>query len=174
MYVLSLDISSTSTGWSVTNNGIDFVVGTIPFTSKLEVYEKLYLFAGSLKNILELYKPTYIVQEDIFSGKNVSTMKLLCEFAGVSRYICYSTLGIVPYTISNKTVKAYFKAKDKLSLFDFMCVIFDRKDFTFKTDNDMLDALAQLMCYMDSILNIYSYRLEQDFGYIYNGGSISG
>ena len=173
MNVLSLDISTASTGWCVTKDGSLFTIGTIPISTKLDNYERLAIFAFNLISLLNTYKPRYVVQEDIFSGKNVKTMKLLCEFAGVSKYLCYNVLGVVPYIISNKTVKAYFKAQDKQMLFDFICVLFE-KSFSFKKDNDMIDALAQMMCFTDKVLDIYSYRLEKGYGYIYNGGYIGG
>ena len=122
MCILSLDISTASTGWCITSNGCLFTLGNIVVDSKLSTSVKLCLFAEELESILIKYSPTHIVQEDIFSGKNVSTMKRLSEFAGISKYMCYNICNIEPYIISNKTVKAYFKAQDKQLLFDFICV----------------------------------------------------
>jgi len=173
MCSLSLDISTTSTGWCVTYDGYSFTFGTLAISPKLRSAERLDIFARLLTELLLKYAPTNIVQEDIFVGRNVSTMKVLCEFTGISKYVCYNVLNIDPFVISNKAVKSYFKAKDKQLLFDFMCTIFER-EFTFKQDNDRIDSLAQLMCYTDSILGIYSYRTDTDYGYIYDGGLISG
>ncbi|MBV5347948.1 crossover junction endodeoxyribonuclease RuvC [bacterium] len=173
MCVLSLDISTSSTGWCVTEDGKSFTFGTLLISPKLRSAERLTVFSGMLESILKEYSPTQIVQEDIFVGRNVSTMKVLCEFTGISKYICYNTLNIDPFVISNKAVKSYFKAKDKQLLFNFMCEILE-KEYSFKKDNDRIDSLAQIMCYTDSILGIYSYRTDTDYGYIYNGGYISG
>ena len=171
MKLLSLDISTASTGWCFFDGGC-FNIGTIPINNKLDNTKMLCIFANALKELLEKYQPDYIVQEDIFSGKNVKTMKILCEFSGVSKYICYTVAGVNPIIVSNKTVKSYFKAIDKKTLFCFVCKIFD-KELVFKNDNDKVDALAQLIYFMDIVLNKRISRIEKSYGYIYCGGNLS-
>ena len=75
MCILSLDISTASTGWCITSNGCLFTLGNIVVDSKLSTSVKLCLFAEELESILIKYSPTHIVQEDIFSGKNYAFVK---------------------------------------------------------------------------------------------------
>jgi Holliday junction resolvasome RuvABC endonuclease subunit len=164
---LSLDVSAASTGWCYTSDGVTFKHGTIVTKPKFTRAERLVTYNSELTKLLEKYSPTYIVIEDTFAGKNVKTLKVLSEFAGVTKFTCKKITGIDPYVISNHTVKAYFKVRTKESLFYFVYDIFDIKDLTFKDDNDILDALAQLMCYSQDVLNLYTFRIETDYGFKY-------
>lgn len=170
-YILSLDVSAACTGWCVTNDGIDFITGTIETKPKFSPAERLVIFYTSLTEVLETYQPTHIVIEDTFGGKNTKTLKILSEFAGVAKFTCKHTLGIDAFVIANTTVKAYFKSRTKEVLFGFGCVLFEEKDLTFKKDNDKMDSKLQLLYYLDVELGLYSYRFDKDYGFIYRGSA---
>jgi hypothetical protein len=56
-----------------------------------------------------------------------------------------------------------------LSLLDF-----DKSKWTFKKDNDIIDAIAIGLCYADDIIGVNSFREEREYGYIYNIGGKDG
>ncbi len=167
MNILSLDISAASTGWCYTSNGKKFIKGIIETKPKFNRSERLLTLSIELTKILKKYKPKHIIQEDTFSGINVKTMKILCEFAGVAKFTCQKVLGLDPVVIINTKVKSYFKVRTKETLFLFMCEIFELKDLTFKKDNDTIDAQAQLLYYADEVLGKYKYRFDKEYGYLY-------
>lgn len=165
--ILSLDVSASSTGWCFTYDGLNFEKGTICTTAKLSRAERLLQYSTLLEELLLRLRPDFIVQEDTFSGNNVTTLKILSEFAGVTKLVCKKVLNIESYVIANATVKSYFSSSTKEILFYFVCYLLNINDLTFKKDNDMIDAQAQLMCYADTILNKYKYRYPKDYGYLY-------
>jgi len=167
MSSLSLDVSAASTGWCYTTDGITFVMGTIETKPKFSRSERLVSFHEQLVLILQECKPSSIVIEDTFGGKNVKTLKILSEFSGVAKFTCKFFAGIDPFVVANTTVKAYYKVRTKEVLFYFICDIFDRKELTFKEDNDIMDALAQLLYYTDIELGLYSFKEEKEYGFLY-------
>lgn len=172
MIILSLDVSSASTGWCIISN--DLVEwGTITTSPKQCRADRLTKFRDSLIQILNSQPITHIVMEDLFLGHNVKTLRILSEFFGVAEQTCYEYAEIEPYVISNKTVKSFFKVKTKEELFNFLVDIleFDKNILTFKKNNDIIDSRAQLMCYSDIILKVFKFRDEKEYGFIYYGGS---
>jgi len=165
--IFSLDVSAASTGWCYTLDGVTFKSGLIQTSPKLSRSARLKDFADKLSLVLLEFKPSHIVQEDTFSGINTKTLKILSEFAGVSKFICMEVLKIDPYIISNSTVKSYFTSVNKEDLFNFTCTLFELNNLIFKKDNDIIDAKAQLLCYADVVLHKYKYRFDKTFGYIY-------
>lgn len=166
--VLSLDIATT-TGWAfITDKACpNMEYGLIKTDSKLDEAERLADFRIKLKDLLLSINPSHIVIEDVYSGINISTMKLLSKFAGVAVECCYSTLNIKPYIIHTNTVKSYFKVKSKYELFDFAVDVCNLKDMNFKKDNDVVDAICQLLCYIDQILKLKKFRVTKEYGYLY-------
>lgn len=166
MIILSLDISAASTGWSVLRDNKVYY-GLIKTKPTKEKSKRLLTFKAELCSILETYKPTHVVIEDIFVGLNAKTIKILAEFGGVAKVVCREFTGKEPYVISTNTVKAYYKCSDKQALFDFMCDLLELS-WKYKKDNDLTDALAQLFCHSDLNLKYTSYRKDMsDYGYLY-------
>jgi len=169
--VLSFDISASSTGWAFTfgqARGV-FEYGLIKTSPKFSRAERLAYFRNEVERLLVEFRPTHVVIEDVFSGLNVKTMKLLSKFAGVAEECCMTIAKIDPYVISTNTVKAYFKAKNKQAVFDMILEIFDwdPEQVKFKKHNDLTDAIAQLMCYYDHVLKYRNFKTEKDYGFIY-------
>lgn len=167
--ILSLDISSVSTGWSI-YNGKDFICGIIALDKKMDKVIKLQKFRKTLSEILLKEKPTDIIIEAVFMGINVRTIKILSEFSGVAQECCLSTINIIPYVVENTTVKAFFKVRKKEKLYDFILNLFDLKkdDVPFKENNDIVDSIAQNIYYCDTILNYVKFRIETEYGYKYS------
>ena len=166
--ILSLDVSASRTGWCFTKDYINFETGVIITTAKDVRSKRLCIFFEELLIILKKYNPEYVIIEDTFSGKNIKTLKILSEFAGVAKFACYYSLKLEPFMIANTKVKSYFKTRTKKALFKFACELFEEKDLTFGDDNDIIDAKAQIIYYIDTVLGAKQYRLEKEFGYIYN------
>ncbi len=166
MSVLSLDVSASSSGWA-TYDGESFILGTIKTSPKFTRSERLVTFSNALAALLVRYKPKHIVIEDTFAGKNTKTLKILSEFAGVAKYTCMFVIGIEPTVVANTTVKSYYKARTKEVLFMFMCDIFNKKDLTFKKDNDIMDALAQLLYYLDVVLEKHKFKENKEYGFLF-------
>jgi len=38
---------------------------------------------------------------------------------------------------------------------------------TFSKDNDIIDALAQLCCYSQNVLEVYTFREDKEYGFLY-------
>jgi Holliday junction resolvasome RuvABC endonuclease subunit len=166
--VLSLDVSASSTGWAIRMDNGNFEYGLIKTDSKFGRAERLAYFRSELQNILIKFKPTHVVMEDVYSGLNPKTLILLSKFAGIAEECCFSFTNTIPHIIHTNTVKSYFKAKTKEEIFYFITEIFDWDDgCSFKKHNDMTDALAQLVCYYDHILNHIQFRFEKEYGYLY-------
>jgi Holliday junction resolvasome RuvABC endonuclease subunit len=166
--VLSLDISASSTGWSFCpvkdDNIISGVITTLPKYSRAE---RLVKYRIELTKLLKDLQPTHVVMEDVFASLNPKTLVLLAKFAGVTEECCLSEFGIEPYIIHTNTVKSYFKVKTKEQLFDFVVTLLDWQKFNFKRDNDIVDAISQLLVYYDQVLNAKQFREEKDYGFLY-------
>ena len=168
--VLSLDVSASSTGWSFGSGKYRKIqYGLIKTSPKFSRPERLNYFRHELEKLLLKLKPSHIVMEDVFAGLNTKTLVLLSKFAGVAEESCYSISGIEPYIIHTNTVKAYFKAKKKEDVFEAVSDIFgwDPGKFSFKKYNDISDSLAQLLCYVDKVLDLKKFRVEKEYGYLY-------
>jgi Holliday junction resolvasome RuvABC endonuclease subunit len=167
--VLSLDISTTSTGWCFYKDSM-YNFGTIKPTAGLDNSKKLVIFRVRLLALLNQLKPDFIVVEDTFGSRNLKVLKQLSEFAGVAKECCTSFVGQSPEVMSNTTPKSYFKCKTKEDLYKMVTELFDMADdgtWTFKTHNDITDAIAQNICYCDTILKCTEIREEKDYGYLF-------
>ena len=166
--VLSLDISGSSTGWSVATIGSENLqFGTIITSASDCLAKRLTIFRGALLKLFKAHKPFIIVMEDTFVGQNPAVNKLLSKFGGVAEQLVYEFLKAPPIIVSNKTVKAFFSVKKKDALFD---VVHDLcgwgPDKTFKKYNDISDAVAQLWYYLQ-LGNLKTIKREMPYGYIY-------
>jgi len=84
--LFSLDVSSTSTGYSIIKKGrfrkVNKYFGKIMPDKKLDLAEKLSYFRSELVKLLEKYKPTCVAIEDVFVGR-VNSAIILSRFSGV-------------------------------------------------------------------------------------------
>lgn len=166
--VLSLDTAAAKTGWAF-SAGRKIHYGIIKTSPKMPMAKRLVHFRKEIENLLFKLKPTHIVMEDVFSGLNVKTMKILAKFAGVAEECCMELLKVEPYIISTTTVKSYLKAKKKEDVFHAVISILEwqEEEFTFKEHNDIMDAIGQLLCYIDQVLEYKRIRQETEYGYLY-------
>jgi Holliday junction resolvasome RuvABC endonuclease subunit len=168
--ILSLDISSTSTGWSFYSGDFNKLkFGRIKPDKKLETAEKLNYFRKELVKIVNRLKPNSIVIEDTFFGRNAKVSKLLAKFAGVAEQVILEHCRTCPDIIVNTVVKSFFKAYNKENLYYIIIDVmnFDENSFNYKEHNDITDSIAQLLFYYDNVLNIKMLRFDKEYGYLY-------
>jgi Holliday junction resolvasome RuvABC endonuclease subunit len=90
MKILGLDISSSSTGWSLIDNDKLSDYGLIKPDSSMSVFQRLYLFGNEMKRIIERCQPDMIAAEEAIFARGMSTMRTLSRFSGVAIFQAYS------------------------------------------------------------------------------------
>ena len=151
--ILALDISSRSTGYAVLREGTwsgkegDFGIVTVPAHPVLS--RRLVNFRNEIATLVRRVKPTHIIIEDVFSGRNVATMKLLARFNGVALEVCRRLSRRDPQVALAAVVRAGIGCgRGKEDAFKYVCGLF-KLDWSFNKMNDVTDALA---------LALYSYK----------------
>lgn len=160
--VLGLDLSSASTGYAVLDGyGTVLEYGLIKLKHDTHG-ERLVEFEIQLLSVLHKWNPTLIVIEEVWRGPNPKTFKILAYYHGVAQKVIYgwnrsNAVYLMPtearamvgekYRVKlvGKKKKKGKKAKGKDSkelAFNFVKKHFDYKDFTFKTHNDITDAIV--------------------------------
>ena len=169
--VISFDISASSTGWSFAFGQArgKYEYGLIKTSPKFSRAQRLAYFRNEVVKLMVHFRPTHVVMEDVYAGLNPKTLILLAKFAGIVEEVSVSIAGIEPYIIHTNTVKAYFKAKNKETVFNIIKDLLDWEDekVSFKKHNDLSDAIAQMLCYLDNVLGCRKFRIEKDYGYFY-------
>jgi len=165
--ILSLDISSKSTGWSFIIDGKLKHCGVIETDVKTDWAVRLAEFRGRLGSLLLDKYPTHVVIENNFASKNIKVLKMLSQLSGIAMECCVTVLKLSPYIMSNTTPKSYFHVKNKEQLYEVIVDFFELpKDWTFKKHNDMTDSIAQGICYYDTVFE-KNIRQETDYGYLF-------
>lgn len=144
--ILSLDVSSSSTGyavfrsnrWRVSKNSY----GKICISPKLSVAERLVKFRDEVETLINRVDPDLIVIEDIFSQRNVSTLKLLARFNGVAIEVSRRIVNKDPLIALTSQVRGFLKCgRSKEEAFRFICKRY-KLDWDFSQMNDVADAVA--------------------------------
>ena len=86
---MSLDASSTCTGWSVFEDGKYVKSGYVDLHKDKDSEHRLYEMAKQITRLIAYYKPHKIILEDTYSSPNVSTLKTLANLAGAIKFYCY-------------------------------------------------------------------------------------
>lgn len=150
--VLSLDVSSVSTGWCVLYRGDPKFYGVIKLNKKLSIAEKLVMFKLAIVGIICEHKPDYVVVEETYL-KNVKTLKTLMQFVGVLNEACLTLIGKNIQMISPQTVRSKFKLKTKEDVFTFVNNKFKLK-MNFEDHNDITDSILQGVYYYNFLKEI--------------------
>lgn len=141
--ILGLDPSTKGTGWAVmSDEGKLIASGAIrPPKACKTVQSKLQYVYYEINKILDEYKPTDIVSEDQYLGKNANTLKTLSQLRGVIMLACEEhNLNLVfywPNTI--KLVTTGSGKANKEAMVKTVCEMFDLSDLT---DDDTADAIG--------------------------------
>jgi Holliday junction resolvasome RuvABC endonuclease subunit len=144
--LLSFDVSSVKTGFSVIRNkrfrktGKSW--GTLDINKSLPLPEKLVYFRKRVIELLKKVKPTQVAIEDVFIGRFKSAVTLL-KFNGVIIEAVRATMGYNPILLPATTVRRLLKCgKNKEDVYDYIISRYNINDWDFKTHNDITDAIA--------------------------------
>jgi len=155
MKILSFDISSKSTGYSVIRNGklIKSSLGLVTTNSKYPFGKRLQLFEEELKELIGKHKPDVVVIEDIFKGINVRAFKTLALFRGVAIKAIYDMMDEDPISIMASRARSLVGVKNKKQkAFDYVIKKFGLK-LDFKKDNDIADSIVLGLAYCKMLKN---------------------
>mgnify|MGYP003461637603 CR=1 FL=1 len=87
MKVLSLDISSKNTGWSILVDKLLVDFGEFgddkPSIDKNAHADRLLRFQSLVRELILKHSPDVIIIEDAWAGKNITTLKILCFYHGI-------------------------------------------------------------------------------------------
>ena len=144
--ILALDVSSSSTGFAVLRGGrwnkSASSFGLIKISSKLSLSKRLVEFRDQVKALIVKVKPTVIVIEDVFSGRNIATMKLLARFNGVAIEVSRRMLKRDPIVALTVSVRSSLECgRSKEEAFAYICSRYNL-EWSFKKMNDVSDALC--------------------------------
>jgi len=151
--ILALDVSSSSTGYAVLRKGrwnkSKASYGLIKTPPSLSLAQRLVSFRNQLHAVIKEVNPTFIIIEDVFKGRNVSTMKLLARFNGVAVELSRRVLRKDPIVVLAVEVRALLECgRKKEEAFAYVCKKY-KLDWTFNKMNDVADALC---------LALYAYK----------------
>ena len=104
MKILSLDLSTTQTGYCVANNGAVALFGKIKPPSKLKAFERSIETTKQLAELITKEKPDEIVIEATYMAFPESAM-LLGKLHGMVAWIWYTISGKVPTYIEATHVR---------------------------------------------------------------------
>lgn len=145
--ILALDVSSVSTGFVVLRNGrwtkSGASFGLIKPARGVETLPaRLVGFRDKIDNLLHRVAPTHVVIEDVFSGRNISTMKLLARYNGVAIEAAARYLRKDPYIVLTTEARASVGCGHKKEeAFAYICSRYGL-DWSFSKMNDVADALV--------------------------------
>ena len=151
--VLGLDISSSSSGFSIAADGyLDIKsIGTIEPPPKLMTGAKLLFFEKAVKKLIKKHKPDVIVIEDIFKGPSVTVFKLLAMFRGVAFLITQKELKKDPISLlpteARKLVGVGGITKE--DAYAFVVKKYNFTNFKFETHNDITDSIVLSLAYFN-------------------------
>lgn len=144
MKILGLDVSITSTGYCVFNNGklLKKSCGMIKPNPKKTYGERLLFLELEIKKIISKYKPDEVIIEDIYKGRNAKTFKILSMTRGIAIKTIFEELGKDPIIVMASTARALIGIKNKKEIaYEFIVKKYKLKDYEFDTHNDQTDAI---------------------------------
>lgn len=152
MKILSFDVSSKSTGWSLLDHNENLILFDVIQPPKLELQFKLYWFYIHVNGLFSILKPDVVIVEETYL-KNVKTLKVLSQFIGIVNLLCavYNTAVVF---VSPNTVRSAFKIKTKEDVFSFVRNKYKVKlrSLSFDSGNDITDSIILALYYI-SIVN---------------------
>jgi len=104
--LLSLDISTSCTGWCVFNNQNELKgYGNINLSEHKGLYEKAAKVKTELLNMIICYDITEVAVEENLQAfrpglSSAKTLMTLAQFNGVVRWLCHSELSVPVYTLN--------------------------------------------------------------------------
>ena len=90
MKYVSIDASTTCSGWSVFENGKYIDSGFIDLRKDRDQEHRVYEMASKIGQIIDSNKPDVVFIEDTMMNSNTATLKLLASLGGAIKFFCYS------------------------------------------------------------------------------------
>lgn len=144
--ILGLDVSSSSTGYCIINNGrlLKSSLGTINPNNKGSYGERLQYFAEHLAHLLQKHQPDSVIVEDIFKGPNIKTFKTLAMFRGVCFLTVFNETGKNPVSVMPTEARKLVGTDGitKEDGFNFVMQKYTLSGYEFDTHNDITDAIV--------------------------------
>lgn len=152
--ILSLDISSVATGWSVFDDDQLVAYGVLNLKSKSKNHgEKLLQLELSIIDLITKYAPDTFSFEDIWKGPSIKTYKILALYHGIAYKAGFVHFKKDPIVLMPSNLRKLLaektslvlsgkKDQDKKLVFNFMCERYSLSTFTFEKHNDITDAIA--------------------------------
>ena len=148
--LLSLDTSTTSTGWAVFQNGVYQDSGVIDkFKKERNGYKRLELMVKELLSNIEQLNPDIIViEKDVVFG-NMKVIDMLMKIIGAVYGFCL-TNGIVYYEFAPSEWRKYVKLQafgKKRTEFKQASIKFIKDNFNKEVNDDEADAICVGVAY---------------------------
>ena len=158
MKVLSLDISTNVTGFAAMDDSGLIEYGGLSLKEKQSdtaSNSTLYNFGIAMSELMEKHKPDKVITENIYLGKNVSTVIVLAMMSGIARFIAFK-YGVECYKLYPKSVDIHLGVETHLKRDARKKRIVEliNKRFGLKLkikENDIADAIAMASCAMYKI-----------------------
>ena len=154
--IISLDVSSKSTGWCYMVKDNLKAHGCIQTKRGDSLEVRMNTFRKELEKLYKRYNPSHVVIEDIYYANNAVTFKVLSYFAGIARELTYTMLGIEAHMITTGEVRGYFgimkRGEGKEIAFKMVKKMYALKKFNFKEHNDITDAITQAVYYYNKVI----------------------
>lgn len=142
--VMGIDLSKFSTGIAVINDKDEILfLNKIAPKGNRDKYVLLD-FVIAFKHILDVYKPSKIIMEDIYLKNNkgrLGSFTSLAKQHGIVLTILTLYDLEVNY-IHNMSAKSYLGCRNKEQVFEKICKMYNLHWFDFEKHNDLTDALA--------------------------------
>jgi len=153
--ILSFDVSSVSTGWSLFKDDKLVVHGVIKIPIEYELQTRLLWFKYHIHMLFMMYKPKIVLVEDTYL-KNVKTLKTLMQFIGVLNLMCGEILGVVPTFLSPNSIRSVFELKTKEDVFGYIKNRYKvkLKELTFENGNDITDSILQGLYHIEKMKEV--------------------
>lgn len=152
--ILGIDPGTATTGWAILEQHkkelLPIAYGHISTSSKDSTCQRLKEVAGDIEEIIEKYRPTEGVVEDLFFFKNVKTaMKVSQSRGAIMLTLIKANLKVFEYTpLQVKQAVTGYGRADKNQVQLMVKNILKLKEIP-KPD-DTADALAIAICHMQS------------------------
>lgn len=156
MKVIGLDISSTCTGVAVFNDGQLIAWHKWVLPKGKPHAQRLDMLRRKLSHLFITHNPQAVVVEDVYSGPNPKTQKVLSLYHGVAYQLCWQLLGCAPQVISEGEIRSRVGKANRVKLtgkgakrkvFDWVVGAYGLVGFQFASDNDITDAVATALAY---------------------------
>ena len=87
--IVCLDLATKKSGISYWENGKYIESYVIDYENIKDIDERTEAMGKNIVSALNYFKPNMVYTEDSFKGKNIKTMKCLCNLHGIAMGWCY-------------------------------------------------------------------------------------